>query len=107
GVGEEEHLPRSQGGARERDELLGQRLHERRRQGGNRGVQGEAEAAVEGALSGTTHSKNGTCSPAGVLRVSFATSSAFDGGSTRIFTKDPVFTGKATSRYQPRCWPTT
>ena len=40
----------AQGGARERDELLGERLHERRREGGHRGVQGEADAGVEGEV---------------------------------------------------------
>src|SRR5262249_18691786 len=51
-VSEGEHLPAAQGGARERDAVLRGRLHERRRQGGHPGVQGEAPAGVEGPLSG-------------------------------------------------------
>src|SRR5207249_10358803 len=48
--GQGEHLPAAQGGARQRDELLSERLHERGREGGHQGVQGEAAAGVAGAV---------------------------------------------------------
>src|SRR5207249_10734460 len=47
-LGEGEHVPPAEGGARQRDELLGERLHERGREGGHHGVQGEARAGVAG-----------------------------------------------------------
>src|SRR5262249_39700064 len=50
-VGEGEHVPRATRGADQRDELLGRRVHERGREGGDRGVQGEADAEMEGEIA--------------------------------------------------------
>src|SRR5579884_1354103 len=49
-LGQGEHVPRAQGGARQRDELLGERVHERGCEGGHPGIQGEAPAGVAGTL---------------------------------------------------------